>query len=282
MIAVLGGLGAAVSWAATGLCAQRAGRVIGEVSAFVWASTMGLALAIIPAALAVISSPPSAHTLIDLVLAGALNVLGLLAQFSALRRGLVSVIVPVSSAEGAVAGMIAVAAGAHLPAAGWLAFGALIAGVLISAASQWPRGESASMAALAPVGLAGIAAVCFGAGLFFQGKAGAAAPLGLAIVPPSFMGVLLVALPMATARRVAPSRGARTWLFGVAAAEITGFLCYVLGARHSVPVAAVLSAQYATLAVLVSVVILRERLSPAQSLGFALTITGVTVLSLLG
>ena len=282
MIAILGGLGAALSWAATGLCAQRAGRTIGEVSTFVWASTLGLAIAFIPAALALVSSPPSGHTLVALALAGLLNVVGLLAQFAALRRGLVSVIVPISSAEGAVAGMIAVAAGAPFPPAGWVAFGALGAGVAITAASQWPRDDRAVLETFAPVLLAIVAAICFGVGLFFQGKAGDAAPLGLAVVPPSFMGVLLVALPMAAARRVAPSRGARAWLLGVAAAEITGFVCYVIGARHSLPVAAVLSAQYATIAVLVSILVLRERLSLAQSIGFALTIAAVTVLSLLG
>lgn len=282
MIAILGGLGAALSWAATGLCAQRAGRTIGEVSTFVWASILGLGLAFVPAAVALISSPPPGRTLVALALAGALNVLGLLAQFAALRRGLVSVIVPISSAEGAVAAMIAVATGAPFPAAGWIAFGVLIAGVLITAMSQWPRDDNADLNRLAPVGLAAVAAISFGAGLFFQGKAGSTAPLGLAIVPPSFMGVLLVALPVAAARRVAPSRGARIWLLGVAAAEITGFVCYVLGARNSLPVAAVLSAQYATIAVLVSVVVLRERLSPAQSVGFVLTIGGVTALSLLG
>jgi uncharacterized membrane protein len=49
-----------------------------------------------------------------------------------------------------------------------------------------------------------------------------------------------------------------------------------------VPVAAVLSAQYATISVLVSVIALRERLSSGQFVGFALIILGVTLLSLVG
>jgi drug/metabolite transporter (DMT)-like permease len=283
VIAVLGGLGAALSWAATGLFAQQAGRKIGELSTFAWASTLGLGIALIPAVVALSSSPPGGQTLIALALAGVLNVLGLLAQFSALRRGQVSVIVPVTSAEGAVAAMFAVAAGAHLAPVGWIALAALIAGVAVTAGSQWPRDEhDAGVDSLLPVGLAVVAAVCFGAGLYFQGTAGADVPLGLAIVPPSFMGAVLVALPMAGTGRIAPPGRARSWLFGVAAAEIIGFTCYVIGARHSVPVAAVLSTQYATIAVLVSVVVLREKLSTAQIVGFGLTIAGVTVLSLVG
>jgi drug/metabolite transporter (DMT)-like permease len=283
VIAVLGGLGAALSWAATGVCGQRAARTIGELSTFAWASVTGLVIVIVPAAVGLISSTPSARTLLALVGAGFFNVLGLVAQFSALRRGRVSVIVPVSSAEGAVAAMIAVAAGAHLPTAGWAAVGVLIAGVLITAASQWPRGDAASTGdGLRPVGLAVIAALFFGCGLFLQGKAGASAPLGLAIAPPSFMGVLVVAVPLASAGRITSPRGARVWIVGVAAAELIGFVCYVVGARHSLPVAAVLSSQYATISVLLSVVFLRERLSSGQLVGFALTILGVTVLSLLG
>jgi drug/metabolite transporter (DMT)-like permease len=283
VLAVLGGLGAALSWAATGLFAQRAGRTIGELSTFAWASTLGLGIALIPAVAALSSSAPGSQTLIALALAGVLNVLGLLAQFSALRRGQVSVIVPITSAEGAVAAMFAVAAGARLAPGGWLAFAALIAGVAITAGSQWPRDEKdAGAESLLPVGLAVIAAICFGAGLYFQGTAGADVPLGLAIVPPSFMGAVLVALPMAGTGRLAPPGRARAWLVGVAAAEIIGFTCYVIGARHSVPVAAVLSTQYATIAVLVSVVVLRENLSIAQIVGFGLTIAGVTVLSLVG
>lgn len=283
MIAVLGGLAAAVCWATTSVCAQHAARMIGELSTFAWAAVAGLAIAIIPAAVGLITSTPAASTLLALGGAGFFNVLGLVAQFSALRRGRVSVIVPISSAEGAVAAMLAVAAGAHLATAGWAALAVLIGGVLITASSQWSRREAEPTGdGLRPVGLAVVAALCFGAGLFLQGKAGHSAPIGLAIVPPSFMGVLVVAVPLASTRRLNSPRGARPWLLAVAVAELAGFVCYVVGARHSVPVTAVLSAQYATISVLVSVVLLRERLSSGQIVGFGLTIVGVTALSLLG
>ena len=43
-----------------------------------------------------------------------------------------------------------------------------------------------------------------------------------------------------------------------------------------------LSAQYATISVLIGITVLRERLGLAQILGLVLTIGGVTLLSLLG
>ena len=66
------------------------------------------------------------------------------------------------------------------------------------------------------------------------------------------------------------------------ASACRGFVSSILGARHSVPIAAVLSAQYATLSVLVGVTVLRERMAPAQVIGLVLTIAGVAILSLVG
>jgi drug/metabolite transporter (DMT)-like permease len=280
MIAVLGGLGSALCWTVTGVFAQRASRRIGELSTFAWASMIGFGIAVIPALVAVRSSTPNGHTLVVLAISGVLNVAGLVAQFSALRRGMVSVVVPISSTEGAIAAVLAAATGSPLPPAGWVALATLILGVLITAGSQWSA--EASGAQLKPVGLAVIAALCFGTGLFFQGRGGQHAPLALAVVPPSLMGTLLVALPMVSRSRLASARGSAGWLVGVAIAEILGFVSYIIGARHSLPIAAVLSAQYATLSVLVGVTALRERVAPAQVIGLVLTIGGVTVLSLLG
>jgi drug/metabolite transporter (DMT)-like permease len=281
VIAILGGLGAAVCWAITSVFAQRASRLIGELSTFAWAAVIGFCIAAVPAAIALFSSPPGTGTLVRLGLSGGLNVVGLTVQFGALRRGSVSVVVPIASSEGAIAALIAAIAGSHLRPGGWVALAALLLGVLITASSQWSD-EEGSRAKLVPVGMAVFAALCFGAGIYLQGKGGQHASLALAVVPPSLMGVLLVSLPMASTGRLVSPRSALVWLLGVGAAEILGFVSYVLGARHSFSIAAVLSAQYATISVLVGITVLRERLVTAQLIGLLLTIGGVAVLSVLG
>jgi drug/metabolite transporter (DMT)-like permease len=280
VIAVLGWLGAALCWTVTGVFAQRAGRRIGELSTFAWASLIGGGIVVIPALIATVVSTPHAGTLAILALSGVCNVVGLVAQFSALRRGQMSVVVPIASAEGAVAAVLAAATGSPLRPVGWVALAIVITGVLITAGSQWSTENSGAQ--LKPLGLAVIAALWFGCGLFLQGRAGHHAPLPLAVAPPSIMGTLLVALPMVSRGHLASPRGSVGWLLGVAVAELLGFVSYILGARHSVPVAAVLSAQYATLSVLVGVIALRERLAAPQVVGLVLTIGGVTVLSLVG
>jgi drug/metabolite transporter (DMT)-like permease len=280
VIAVLGGLGAALCWSVTGLLGQRASRAIGELSTFAWASIGSCCIVVIPAAISITSSTESARTLVSLLLSGTLNVVGLVAQFAALKRGSVSVVVPISSSEGAIAAVIAAASGSHLPTAGWYALAALLLGVTITVSSQW-SGDG-SRARLAPIGLAVIAALCFGTGIFLLGDGGRHAPLALAVAAPSVMGVLLMSAPMAAARRLASPRPSAWSLSGVAVAEIAGFTCYVLGARDSLPVAAVLSAQYATISVLVGITVLREHLRSTQVLGLLLTLGGVALLSLVG
>jgi uncharacterized membrane protein len=140
---------------------------IGELSTFAWASLIGFGIAVVPAVIAILSSTPSQRTLVMLALGGVFNVAGLVARFSALRRGPVSLVVPISSTEGAIAAMLAAATGSHLPPGGWAALAILLSGVLITAVSQWSTESSGAQ--LKPIGLAVIAALCFGTGLFLPG-----------------------------------------------------------------------------------------------------------------
>jgi drug/metabolite transporter (DMT)-like permease len=281
MIAVLGGLGAACCWTVTSVFAQKAGRTIGEFNTFAWGCVFGLVLAIVPSVLAIVSQPPSERAVVALIAAGVCNVIGLLALFGALRRGQISVVTPITACEGAVAAVISTLAGAHLAALGWLGLGVLATGVAVSVTShlQDDSGPSDTDRAMS-IGLAVVAALIFGTGLFFQGKAGDEVPLGLAIIPGCLVGTVAVAAPMGVAGRLKAPGSAAPWLLSVAVAEILGFVSYVLGARHSVPVAAVLAAQYASISSLIGIVFLRERLTPVQMLGLVLTIAGVAVVSL--
>ena len=283
VIAILGGLGAACCWATTGFCAQIAARKVGELNAFAWASMIGLLLVVAPLVVALAGHTVSAGTLGALALAGALNVAGLVAQFFALHTGKVSVVVPITSAEGAVAAIAAAALGKPLPALAWASLVVVTLGVAVAARSNPGRIETPqNRGGSRPVLLAMLSALCFGLGLCIQGKAGQTGAIAIAIAAPTVMGALLVALPLSANRRVRSPRNALPSLVAVAVVELLGFACYIYGARDSIPIAAVLSAQYATIAVLVSVVFLRERLARGQVIGYVAIAIGVAVLAATG
>ena len=133
MIAVLGGLGAAVAWAATMLTASRASPLIGSWSTLAWVMLTGL-LVVGPVAL--VQGRPEGldgGAVTWLAIAGFGNITGLLLVYTALRIGKVGVIAPITSTEGAVAAVIAVVAGETLGAWTALALVVIALGVVLAA-----------------------------------------------------------------------------------------------------------------------------------------------------
>jgi drug/metabolite transporter (DMT)-like permease len=287
MIAVLGGLAAAGCFSVSALLGQRASRAIGEIAAFAWMALWGLLLCAAPAIVGVLCTRVSAVALVQLAVAGALNVVGLVMMFAALRRGRVSMIAPITSSEGAIAALVAAIGGAALGVAVWVALGAVLTGVAVVAwgaaagsGDHAGEGGGAGGSSLPAIALACLAAAAFGTELYLQGHAGAHVPLGLAIAPASAMGAALVTGPAAAIGRLGSPRGAVAATLGLGMVEVLGFVGYIIGARHSVPVTAMCSSQYATIAVIVGVVFLHERPTRLQYLGYGLIIAGVAAVSI--
>jgi drug/metabolite transporter (DMT)-like permease len=115
VIAILGGLGAALAFAATTLCSSRSSRMIGPASVLAWVMLVGLAILLPPI---LIQDPPelSATTVGWLALAGCGNVVGLLLAYSGLRIGKVGIVAPILSTEGAIAASSRSVAGNVSPA----------------------------------------------------------------------------------------------------------------------------------------------------------------------
>jgi drug/metabolite transporter (DMT)-like permease len=133
VIAILGGLGAAISWAITALTGARASREIGSASTLAWVMLTGL-LVVGPVALA--QGKPEAldgGALVWLAIAGTGNIVGLLFVYTAMRIGKVGLVSPITSSEGAVAALIAVAAGEHLGVWTGVALGIVAVGVVLAA-----------------------------------------------------------------------------------------------------------------------------------------------------
>jgi drug/metabolite transporter (DMT)-like permease len=278
MWAILGGLGAAVAWAATSLTSARSSRLVGSPSTLAWVMLTGL-LVVGPVALA--QGKPAGldgAALGWLALAGAGNVGGLLLLYTGFRLGGVGVVSPISSAEGAVAALIAVAAGEELGSGTALALVAIVAGIVLvaSAHAHVPDLEHVDPRA-ALFGLA--AAGAFGTSLYATGRASLDLPIAWAILPPRLLGVLFVFLPVLLARRLRLTRAAAPFAIGSGLAEVVGFTCYALGARHGIAVTAVLASQFAALAAVAAALLYGERLGRTGIVGVAIIAVGVAVVS---
>ena len=280
MVSVLGGLGAAVAWAAAMLTASRASRLVGARTTLAWVMLTGL---VVVGPIALAEGPPAgldADASFWLALAGAGNVGGLLLSYTGMRVGKVGVVAPIASCEGAVAAVIAVAAGEQLGVWTGVSLGVVVAGVALAARPPSEREESghddprAALFALAAAG-------AFGAGLYATGRASADLPLAWAVLPPRVLGVAAVTLPLLAAGRLRLTRAALPFVVASGLAEVGGFFAYAVGARHGIAVAAVLASQFAALAALGAALLFHERLGRLGVVGVVVTAAGVAAVSAL-
>jgi drug/metabolite transporter (DMT)-like permease len=300
MIAIVGGLGAAFAWAAGTLCSARSSRLIGAASVLAWVMLVGLVANLVVVAAGPRPGPLSGADVALLVTAGAGNVLGLFLAYTALRSGKVGLVAPIVSTEGAIAAVLAVAAGESLGAGpvvllALMAFGVVLAAVapeeppapgaprpLGSPAPDVPRPVGSQPSAgrsSRPAVLAALAALSFGVGLFATGRLGASLPLGWVLLPPRVVGVVAVTIPVALSRRLRLTRATVPLVVVAGLAEVVGFASYVAGARHGIAVAAVLASQFAAIASVAAYVLFRERLTRLQFGGVAVIVIGVAALA---
>ena len=278
MIAIVAGLGAALCWASATLCAAQASRIIGAWSVLAWVMLIGLTITAPVAAFSGIPRELHGTEVVWIVLAGAGNVAGLLLAYEAMRRGKVSIVAPISSTEGAIAALLAVATGEALGASSAILLALIVGGVVLaSLASADDEGGGAHPVEASL--LAAAAACTFGVGLFATARVSNALPLVWAVIPPRLLGVAVVALPLLVARRVRIEAAAIPLVLVSGVCEVAGFTSYSLGARHSVAVSAVLGSQFAAFAALAAFVLFRERLRLAQIIGITVIAVCVALLS---
>ena len=287
MIAILGGLGAALGFAGATLLNARATRLIAAPTLLAWVMLIGLALTL-PVALADRPDELGADDLALLGVAGLGNVGGLLLAYLALRHGRAGVVAPIISTEGALAAVAAVIAGEALKAGAGLLLGAIALGVWLAGSSRDPERPIGRLppgttplvggeprAVLLAVG----AAVCFGVSLYSTGRVSEDLPIGWALIPARVIGTVFVAVPMVLAARLRLSREALPLVVGSAVCEVAGFASYALGSRDGIAIAAVLSSQFGAIAALAAVLLFKERLARIQVVGIAVIAAGVGALS---
>ena len=277
MIAIVGGLGAALCWSASTLCASAASRSIGAASALAWVMGIGLALVVVPVVLLAPLHQLTARTTTLLAVGGLGNVLGLEVEYVALRRGKVGVVAAIASAEGVIAAAISVLAGARLGAVTAVALVGASLGVALAAWRSEPPGQAGR--GLSGALLAIPTAMLFGVSLYATGRAGSEISVLWVLVPARLFGALLFTAPLAVRGRLRLTRSALPLVAAGGAAEVGGFLSYALGARHGLAVSAVLSAQFAALAAVGGLLFFAERLSPRQLAGLVVIAASVGALA---
>jgi drug/metabolite transporter (DMT)-like permease len=281
MLSILGGLGAAVLWATATVCSSRSSRLIGAGSALGWVMAVGLAVTL-PAAIAS-GVPPGldGHTLGLLITAGMGNVVGLFLEYRGFRVGKVGIVAPIASTEGAVAAVIAIAAGEQIvPGAGAM-LAVIVAGVAMAGMApdaDGPGGERSSGAA-ALLGLG--AALSFGVGIYATGRVSQELPVVWAVLPARVIGVTAVTVPLALTSRLQITRRAVPFVAASGLGEVGGFVLFAFGARQGIAVTAVLASLFAAFSAVAAWALFHERLTRIQTVGVAMIVVGVAVLTAL-
>ena len=283
MIAVFGGLIAAAAWGCSTIFASRSSRQIGAESTLGWVG-IGGAVVITPIALVYGIKPGTEWTDWALVVVGAAgSVIGLRFTYKALSQGKVGVVVAITSTEGAIAAAIAFALGAPF---GLLAAVGIMLATLGVAAVGLGRHSSDSAEAVrdsrkAAVN-ASVAAAVFGSSLYVSGDVAARVGPPWVVMGARWLGILTMAVPQLARGKFSAARPAVYFALAAGGLESCGFLGFLWGAEANIGIAAVVATQYATIATLISWIVLRERLSPVQLGGVAAVVVGVILLSFAG
>lgn len=308
MIAIVGGLGAAILWAAATLASSRSSRMIGSRVVLAWIMIVGTVVGL-PLALATgVPTTIEPDVLFLLMVAGASYSGGLYAAYRALTVGKVSIVAPIIATEGALAAVLAIALGDALALGSIVVLGVIAAGVVLSSmeparpdvpagdieltadALEGPAPAEGSYAASAEpahtdtrqaIVLSLVAAAIFAIGIVAAGTAAASiAPIWVS-VSSRFVGLVLVALPLLMQRRLTVTRAALPLVLLSGTAEILGSTLSAWGATDSIAVVAVLGSQFAAIAAVAAYLLFGERLSRLQTFGVVTIVIGVTVLAFL-
>jgi drug/metabolite transporter (DMT)-like permease len=309
--AIIGGLGAAVLWAAAVLCSSRSSRMLGSRVVLGWVMIVGVVVGL---PVAVISPGPTAvepSTLGLLVLTGVCYVVGLQLTYAALRIGKVSIVAPIVATEGAVAALIAVAVGDRIGVIAGSMLAVIAVGVVLASLdpsrADVPAGDfdvvadaieapAASDTPTSPgvpaptstghmtgtrraVIFAVGAALVFGVGIVSGGRAASLVPPTWVAVAARLVGIVAVVIPLLLQRQLRVTRAALPLVLIAGVGEVVGAMLSAWGSRDSIAIAAVMGSQFAAIAAVAAYFLFGERLGRVQVAGVVLIVAGVTILA---
>jgi drug/metabolite transporter (DMT)-like permease len=278
---IVGGLLAALLWGSSTVTDARATRIVGALGVLGWGSIAGCTITL-PIALAFAhdDSGVGGRGLLWLTVSSLAAVAAFAPFYRAVRLGPVPLVAGIGALEGAVAATISFAAGERLPALTLLGLVIALGGmtfVLTSVRVPVARGHGHPLQA-GP--LATLAASLFGLSLFAGARAIEQVPQLWLPAGSRTFGTVLVALPLALLGYLPrPGRFLR-FVFYSALAQSSGYLAFLVAADSSgISVPAVLASQASVVGMVISFLVLGERLSRRQLAGIAALLTGVALVA---
>jgi drug/metabolite transporter (DMT)-like permease len=286
MIAVAGGLGAALCWAFATIATSRSSKLIGASAVIGWVMLVGVAVAVIPAALTPPDKPLELGAVVLAVVAGVTYVTGLYLTYRALKIGPVGIAAPVVSTEGAIAAVIAVFLGEPLGLEAAFMLGLIVLGVVLASIAPSAMDAGATVlrvgSSRTTATLAIAAALVFGVGLVTSARSvGMGMPVAWVALVARLIGVIGFTIPLALSHRLPISRRVAPLVIVAGVGEVLGTAVYTIGAQEGIAIAAIVASQFATIATVLAYFIYGERLGRLQMAGIGLVIVGVTAVSAL-
>jgi drug/metabolite transporter (DMT)-like permease len=302
---VIYGLVAALGWGTSAIAAANAARRAGTYIAVLSGQSVGVAVLVIltvflPTSLGAIG----VTTVIGLVAAGLLGLLGYLTYYRALEYGgAVGLVSAISATYGGITTLLAVVLlGEHIGGSGAAGIVLAVIGVTMASASSPARAQASPVAVAEPIVgvapgpapgrnlpriavlLALASALAYGVGGFLLGDYSArAGALGSALVAHgSSVTVLLLALPfLGRGKAWRASASGMIWAVAAGLTDVVGLLGFSGGGQAGqVAVTAAVSSVYPAIPLLAGLVMFGERLSRRQLLGVILIIVGLVLIGL--
>lgn len=279
MIAVIGGLGAAIAWALATLAGARAARIIGPWSTTALVIFIGLLVTLPLLLLDPPTQPLAVEDVAWLTVAGLGYAVGMIFNYSALSGGKVAVTAPIVSTEGSIAAILAVLSGEAASPLLVVMLATIAVGVFVVALQPGGGADALAGGGSRYVVFAVVSAAIFGVGLYAAGRASDLVPPSLVVMAGRIAGVLVITLPLVLTRKLRFERQVLPFLVVAGVAEVVGMYLFAWGAAESIAVTSVLSTQFAVMAALVAHA-LGERISSRQWAGVAAVTVGVVVITI--
>jgi drug/metabolite transporter (DMT)-like permease len=277
---IVGGLLAALLWGSSTVTDARATRIVGTLGVLGWSSIAGCVLTLPVALIFAHGAAFDGRGLLWLTISSLAAVAAFAPFYRAVQLGPVPLVAGLGATEGGVAAAISFATGERLPALTLLGLLVALGGmifVLTSVRTPVPEGHGHPLQAGL---LATLAATLFGLSLFAGARAIDHVPeLWLPAGSRTF-GTVLIAFPLLLLHKLPrPGRFLR-FTFYSALAQSTGYFAFLIAAGSSgVSVPAVLASQASVVGMVISFLVLGERLSRVQLAGIATLLAGVAVVA---